>query len=122
MAHVFNLYLSRAVDFTWKELQTLRAKQRFSFRDQQYNGVYRVFLSECQYFLCFFLFTFMVHISIYSLYAGKFPIITFEEYIDIALDAPSVVGIYPEIKDPIFINKHVSFFLFKLLISPSNTY
>ncbi|XP_057517321.1 glycerophosphodiester phosphodiesterase GDPD6-like isoform X2 [Amaranthus tricolor] len=63
------------VDFTWKELQTLRAKQRFSFRDQQYNG--------------------------------KFPIITFEEYIDIALDAPRVVGIYPEIKDPIFINKHV---------------
>ncbi|CAO2818479.1 unnamed protein product [Amaranthus hypochondriacus] len=63
------------VDFTWKELQTLRAKQRFSFRDQQYNG--------------------------------KFPIITFEEYIAIALDAPRVVGIYPEIKDPIFINKHV---------------
>ncbi|XP_021761482.1 glycerophosphodiester phosphodiesterase GDPD6-like isoform X1 [Chenopodium quinoa] len=63
------------VDFTWKELQTLRAKQRFSFRDQQYNG--------------------------------KFPIITFEEYISIALNASRVVGIYPEIKDPIFINKHV---------------
>ncbi|KAL9243306.1 hypothetical protein vseg_017208 [Gypsophila vaccaria] len=63
------------VDFTWKELQTLRAKQRYSFRDQQYNG--------------------------------KFPIISFEEYITIALYAPRVVGIYPEIKDPIFINKHV---------------
>ncbi|KAH9603043.1 hypothetical protein KSS87_004374 [Heliosperma pusillum] len=63
------------VDFTWKELQTLRAKQRFSFRDPQYNG--------------------------------KFKIISFEEYIKIALDAPRVVGIYPEIKDPVFINKHV---------------
>lgn len=63
------------VDFTWKELQTLRVNQRFSFRDQQYNG--------------------------------KFPIITFEEYISIALDAPRIVGIYPEIKDPVFINKHV---------------
>lgn len=63
------------VDFTWKELQTLRATQRYSFRDQQYNG--------------------------------KFPIITFEEYIAIALDAPRVVGIYPEIKNPVFINNHV---------------
>lgn len=63
------------VDFTWKELQTLRATQRFAFRDQQYNG--------------------------------KLPIITFEEYIAIALDAPRVVGIYPEIKNPVFINKHV---------------
>ncbi|KAL2935501.1 Glycerophosphodiester phosphodiesterase GDPD6 [Bienertia sinuspersici] len=63
------------VDFTWKELQTLRVKQRFSFRDQQYNG--------------------------------KFPIIKFEDYISIALNASRVVGIYPEIKDPIFINKHV---------------
>ncbi|XP_026441380.1 glycerophosphodiester phosphodiesterase GDPD6-like, partial [Papaver somniferum] len=37
----------------------------------------------------------------------KFSIITFEEFISIALDAPRVVGIYPEIKDPVFINKHV---------------
>ncbi|KMS97803.1 hypothetical protein BVRB_5g123650 [Beta vulgaris subsp. vulgaris] len=63
------------VDFTWKELQTLRTKQRFPFRDQQYNG--------------------------------KFPIITFDEYISIALDAPRIVGIYPELKSPVFINKHV---------------
>ncbi|KAI3929849.1 hypothetical protein MKW98_004003 [Papaver atlanticum] len=63
------------VDFTLKELKSLRVKQRYEFRDQQYNG--------------------------------KFSIITFEEFISIALDAPRVVGIYPEIKDPVFINKHV---------------
>lgn len=44
--------------------------------------------------------------SIY--YAGKFSVITFEEFVSIALDAPRVVGIYPEIKNPIFINQHVS--------------
>ncbi|KAG2706948.1 hypothetical protein I3760_05G126000 [Carya illinoinensis] len=63
------------VDFTLEELQSLGAKQRFSFRDQQYNG--------------------------------KFPIITFEEYISIALNARRVVGIYPEIKNPVFVNNHV---------------
>ncbi|OVA14608.1 Glycerophosphoryl diester phosphodiesterase [Macleaya cordata] len=63
------------VDFTLEELKTLRVKQRYKFRDQQYNG--------------------------------KFSIITFEEFISIALDAPRVVGIYPEMKDPVFINKHV---------------
>ncbi|KAM1026289.1 hypothetical protein ACFX13_039950 [Malus domestica] len=63
------------VDFTLKELKSLRVKQRYSFRDQQYNGQY--------------------------------PIITFEEYISIALDAPRVVGIYPEIKNPVLINQHV---------------
>ncbi|XP_030549209.1 glycerophosphodiester phosphodiesterase GDPD6-like [Rhodamnia argentea] len=63
------------VDFTLKELKTLRAKQRFDFRDQQYNG--------------------------------KFPPITFEEFISIALDAKRTVGIYPEIKNPVFVNKHV---------------
>ncbi|XP_031491555.1 glycerophosphodiester phosphodiesterase GDPD6-like [Nymphaea colorata] len=63
------------VDFTLKEIQTLRVKQRFSFRDQTYNGMY--------------------------------PIITFDEYISIALDATRVVGIYPEIKNPVFINQHV---------------
>ena len=41
-------------------------------------------------------------------YAGKFTIITFEEFISIALDAPRVVGIYPEIKNPVFINQRVS--------------
>ncbi|XP_044477196.1 glycerophosphodiester phosphodiesterase GDPD6-like [Mangifera indica] len=40
-------------------------------------------------------------------YNGRFQIITFEEYISIALDASRVVGIYPEIKDPVFINQHV---------------
>lgn len=70
------LNISRTVDFTLKELKTLGAKQRYPFRDQQYNG--------------------------------KFPIITFDEYISIALDAPRVVGIYPEIKNPVFINQQVS--------------
>ncbi|GAB2251744.1 hypothetical protein Droror1_Dr00004591 [Drosera rotundifolia] len=37
----------------------------------------------------------------------KIPDITFEEYISIALDAPRVVGIYPEIKNPEHINAHV---------------
>ncbi|GAV64396.1 GDPD domain-containing protein [Cephalotus follicularis] len=63
------------VDFTIKELKSLRVNQRYSFRDQQYNG--------------------------------KFPIITFEEYISIALDASRIVGIYPEIKNPVFINQRV---------------
>jgi len=63
------------VDFTLKELKSLRVKQRFSFRDQRYNG--------------------------------KYQIITFEEYILIALYADRIVGIYPEIKNPVFINQHV---------------
>ncbi|KAK3440320.1 hypothetical protein EUGRSUZ_B00600 [Eucalyptus grandis] len=63
------------VDFTLKELKSLRVRQRYPFRDQQYNG--------------------------------KFQIITFEEYITIALDATRVVGIYPEIKYPVFINERV---------------
>ncbi|KAL1824969.1 hypothetical protein ACET3Z_011747 [Daucus carota] len=63
------------VDFTLDELKSLRVKQRYSFRDQQYNG--------------------------------KFSIITFEEFISIALDAPRIVGIYPEIKNPVLINQHV---------------
>lgn len=62
-------------DFTLEELKTLRAKQRYSFRDQQYNG--------------------------------KFPIITFEECIQIAVNASRVVGIYPEIKNPVLMNQHV---------------
>ncbi|KAK3008672.1 hypothetical protein RJ639_014964 [Escallonia herrerae] len=63
------------VDFTLQELKSLRVKQRYPFRDQQYNG--------------------------------KFSIITFEEFISIALDAPRVVGIYPEMKNPVFINQRV---------------
>ncbi|XP_065045577.1 glycerophosphodiester phosphodiesterase GDPD6-like isoform X1 [Musa acuminata AAA Group] len=63
------------VDFTLDELKSLRVKQRYPFRDQQYNG--------------------------------KFSIITFEEFIAIALDANRIVGIYPEIKNPVFINQHV---------------
>lgn len=63
------------VDFTLEELKLLGTKQRYNFRDQQYNG--------------------------------RSPIITFDEYISIALDAKRVVGIYPEIKNPVFINQHV---------------
>ncbi|KAE8672332.1 Glycerophosphodiester phosphodiesterase GDPD5 [Hibiscus syriacus] len=63
------------VDFTLEELKKLRVKQRYEFRDQQYNG--------------------------------KFQIITFEEFISFALDAPRV-GIYPEVKNLVFINQHVS--------------
>ncbi|KAL0914269.1 hypothetical protein M5K25_014599 [Dendrobium thyrsiflorum] len=63
------------VDFTLDELKSLTLKQRFAFRDQQYNG--------------------------------KFSIITFEEFIAIALDANRIVGIYPEIKNPVLINQHV---------------
>uniref|UniRef100_A0A0D6QVQ4 glycerophosphodiester phosphodiesterase n=1 Tax=Araucaria cunninghamii TaxID=56994 RepID=A0A0D6QVQ4_ARACU len=40
-------------------------------------------------------------------YNWKFSIITFEEFIAIALDAPRVVGIYPEMKNPVLINQHV---------------
>ncbi|KAF8378580.1 hypothetical protein HHK36_029926 [Tetracentron sinense] len=40
-------------------------------------------------------------------FTGKFSIITFEEFISIALDAPRVVGIYPEIKNPVFVNQRV---------------
>lgn len=39
-----------------------------------------------------------------------YKIITFEEYILIALYADRIVGIYPEIKNPVFINQHVSSF------------
>ncbi|OIS98108.1 PREDICTED: glycerophosphodiester phosphodiesterase GDPD6 [Nicotiana attenuata] len=63
------------VDFTLEELKLLRVKQRYPFRDQQYNG--------------------------------EFSIITFDEFISIALDAHRVVGIYPEIKNPVFINQQV---------------
>ncbi|CAN8239751.1 unnamed protein product [Cochlearia groenlandica] len=40
-------------------------------------------------------------------YNGKYPIITFEEFLGIARDAPRVVGIYPEIKNPVLINQYV---------------
>ncbi|KMZ66112.1 putative Glycerophosphoryl diester phosphodiesterase [Zostera marina] len=63
------------VDFTLEELRTLRVKQRYLFREQQYNGIY--------------------------------PILTFEEFIEIALNAKRTVGIYPEIKNPVFINQQV---------------
>ncbi|KAJ6804708.1 putative glycerophosphodiester phosphodiesterase GDPD6 [Iris pallida] len=70
-----NITGSFVVDFTLKELKSLRVKQRYTFRDQQYNG--------------------------------KLSIITFEEFIAIALDANRIVGIYPEIKNPVLINQHV---------------
>ena len=47
-------------------------------------------------------------IALLIYFSGKFPIITFEEFIEIALDANRVVGIYPEMKNPVFINEHVS--------------
>ncbi|KAI4968622.1 hypothetical protein ZWY2020_045952 [Hordeum vulgare] len=53
------------VDFTLRELKSLRVKQR------------------------------------------KYDILTFDEFILIALHADRVVGVYPEIKSPIFINQHV---------------
>jgi glycerophosphoryl diester phosphodiesterase len=40
--------------------------------------------------------------------AGKYRIILFEEYIQIALTADRIVGIYPECKNPVHINAHVS--------------
>jgi glycerophosphoryl diester phosphodiesterase len=43
----------------------------------------------------------------YFVSAGVSPIITFDEFIDIALNAKRVVGIYPEMKNPVFMNKHV---------------
>ncbi|GJS36007.1 glycerophosphodiester phosphodiesterase GDPD6-like protein [Tanacetum coccineum] len=75
-------------DFTLKELKTLRTKQRFKFRDQQYNG--------------------------------KYPLITFEEYIQIAIDAPRVVGIYPEIKSPVLMNQHVKMAKGKMILKMSS--
>jgi len=71
----FNITGFFTFDFTLKELKQLRIKQRYAFRDQQYNGMY--------------------------------PIITFEEFLTIARDAPRVVGIYPEIKNPVLMNQHV---------------
>lgn len=44
----------------------------------------------------------------FNVLTGKYTIITFEDYISIALNAKRVVGIYPEIKNPTFINQHVS--------------
>jgi glycerophosphoryl diester phosphodiesterase len=38
--------------------------------------------------------------------AGKFQVATFEEFIEIGLNAERIVGIYPEIKSPVFVNKH----------------
>uniref|UniRef100_I1Q694 glycerophosphodiester phosphodiesterase n=2 Tax=Oryza glaberrima TaxID=4538 RepID=I1Q694_ORYGL len=65
-------------DFTLAELKTLRSKQRYAFRDRSYNG------------------------------GESSRIITFDEFIDIAAGAASrVVGIYPEIKNPVFVNRQV---------------
>ncbi|KAF0907207.1 hypothetical protein E2562_015716 [Oryza meyeriana var. granulata] len=40
-------------------------------------------------------------------YNGESRIITFDEFIDIAVSAERVVGIYPEMKNPVFVNKQV---------------
>lgn len=97
------LNIPRTVDFTLDELKTLGAKQRYPFRDQQYNGnMFSLFIHFEIYFLA------MNSRRKFWYLSGKFPIITFDEYISIALDAPRVVGIYPEIKNPVFINQKVS--------------
>ncbi|CAG7903513.1 unnamed protein product [Brassica rapa] len=84
----FNITGFFTFDFTLKELKKLRTKQRYSFRDQQYNETSN-------------------SADLLFVFAGKYPIITFEEFITIARDAPRVVGIYPEIKNPVLMNQHV---------------
>lgn len=54
--------------------------------------------------------------------SGKFPIITLDEFIAIALDATRVVGIYPEIKNPVFINQQVSTTFSLIVIDLLNKY
>ncbi|KAL5987868.1 Glycerophosphodiester phosphodiesterase domain-containing protein 5 [Asimina triloba] len=63
------------VDFTLEELKMLRVRQRFKFRDQQYN----------------------------------------------AQDAPRVVGIYPELKNPVFINQHLNFLNMEHMVEPNES-
>ena len=60
------------VDFTLEELKQLTCKQRYSYRDHNYNGLYQIS--------------------------------TLEEYIMVAQSAGRPVGIYPETKDPIWVN------------------
>ncbi|OAE20660.1 hypothetical protein AXG93_154s1340 [Marchantia polymorpha subsp. ruderalis] len=75
------------VDFTLDEIKTLKARQRFDDRDHSYDGRQFDFHDPVVY--------------------DQFDIITFEEFIAVALNSPRIVGIYPEIKNPVFINEHV---------------
>ena len=52
--------------------------------------------------------------------SGKYPIISFEHFIEIALNASRVVGIYPELKNPVFIKEHVNHLILSLLHSNIN--
>ena len=60
------------VDLTLEELRTIRARQRYSFRDPNFDD--------------------------------KFQIPTFEEFIQVAKSARRPIGIYPEAKDPQWVN------------------
>jgi len=60
------------VDLTLEELRTIRARQRYSFRDPNFNDMYQI------------------------------P--TLEEYIQVAKSARRPVGIYPEVKNPEWVN------------------
>lgn len=61
-----------SVDLTLKEIKTIGVRQRYSFRDPNYNDMYTI------------------------------P--TLEEYIQVAKSAGRTVGIYPEIKNPEWVN------------------
>ncbi|KAE8775391.1 Glycerophosphoryl diester phosphodiesterase [Hordeum vulgare] len=64
------------------------------------------FLFKCLYkYVILLLLQLLIMFSYYI--SGKYNILTFDEFILIALHADRVVGIYPEIKNPIFINQHV---------------
>ncbi|KAG8080195.1 hypothetical protein GUJ93_ZPchr0007g3528 [Zizania palustris] len=77
-------------DFILAELKTMRAKKRWPFRDKSHKGAVNRTIS-------------------YEILAqeGESPIITFNEFINIALSAERVVEIYPEMKNRVFINKQV---------------
>ena len=60
------------VDLTLEELKTVRVRQKYSFRDPNFNDMYQI------------------------------P--TLEEYIQVAKSAGRTIGIYPEIKNPEWVN------------------
>ncbi|KAI8474455.1 MAG: PLC-like phosphodiesterase [Monoraphidium minutum] len=60
------------IDLTLAEVRTLRARQRFPFRDQTHNG--------------------------------RYPLVTFSEFLALTAAARRVVGVYPETKHPAWHN------------------
>ncbi|KAJ0986243.1 hypothetical protein J5N97_004599 [Dioscorea zingiberensis] len=54
-------------------------------------------------------------------YNGKYSIITYEEFIAIALDAIRIVEIYPEIKNLVHINQHEIVSIYPALSPPTLT-